>query len=218
MRFPVDQPFAITTHFNAQTHPGIDIAPLPGGIAGIIAHAPERGTVVASGTGVIEGNYVIMHGQTGMFYYFGHFAKRLVISGQPVNEGDVLGVIGMTGAATGIHTHNEVRPQQGPGNQVDPEQWYKQHEEGDDMIIDDALARRLLTLSTLLAQDGNAPDRQPTTQEIQDAVGRDAVAYCDYLMSTVPWGNNWNKVKHYNEDVANTGGFEKLPFDVYKKK
>lgn len=75
---------------------------------------------------------------------------------------------------------------------------------GDDMTVDDALARRLYTLSTLMAQPGIAPDRQPTTKEITDAVGRDAVAFCDYLINTVPWGMNWNKVKHYDE---NSGDF-----------
>lgn len=78
--------------------------------------------------------------------------------------------------------------------------------QGDDMTIDDALARRLYTLSTLMAQSGDAPDRQPTVKEIEDAVGRDAVAFCDYLTSTGPWGANWNKVKHYDEDVAAGSG------------
>lgn len=71
----------------------------------------------------------------------------------------------------------------------------------------DALVRRLLSLSTLMAQPGNAPDRQPTTQEMEDGISRtklDIVAYIDNLMGTAPWGANWNKVKHYNEDV-NTG-------------
>jgi hypothetical protein len=72
----------------------------------------------------------------------------------------------------------------------------------DNMTIDDALARRLLSLSTLLAQPGTEPDRQPTTQEIKDSIGRDPVEYIDYLMSTVPYGVNWNKVKHYDEDLA----------------
>lgn len=73
--------------------------------------------------------------------------------------------------------------------------------EGEDMKVDDALARRLYSLSTLMAVDGDAPDRQPTMEEIQTAIGRDAVEFCDYLMSTLPWGANWNKVKHYDEDV-----------------
>lgn len=74
---------------------------------------------------------------------------------------------------------------------------------GNDMVVDDALARRLYSLSTLMAQPGNQPDRQPTLKEIQDAIGRDAIAFCDYLMGTAPWGGNWNKVKHYDEDVKN---------------
>lgn len=77
---------------------------------------------------------------------------------------------------------------------------------GDDMTVDDTLARRLLSLSTLMAQPGTAPDRQPTQAEVQNLIGRDAVQACDSLMSTSPWGDNWNKVKHYDEDVKNAGG------------
>lgn len=73
---------------------------------------------------------------------------------------------------------------------------------GEDMTVDDALARRLLSLSTLMAQPGTDPDRQPTTKEVEDLIGKDAVQACDELMSYSPWGANWNKVKHYDEDVA----------------
>jgi hypothetical protein len=73
--------------------------------------------------------------------------------------------------------------------------------EGEDMV-DESMARSLLTLSTLMAQPGVAPDRQPTQQEIKNLVGRTVEDACNSLTSTAPWGQNWNYVKHYVEDVA----------------
>lgn len=69
--------------------------------------------------------------------------------------------------------------------------------------VTDAGARALLTLSTLMAQPGLEPDRQPTVQEVENLIGRSLVDAVNSLTSTSPWGGNWNKVKHYNEDVAN---------------
>lgn len=65
-----------------------------------------------------------------MYYYFGHFASRLVKAGDSLKEGQPIGIIGMTGNATGVHTHHEVRKTQG-GNQVDPETYYKEEPVGE---------------------------------------------------------------------------------------
>lgn len=70
----------------------------------------------------------------------------------------------------------------------------------------DGLARRVLTLGMFMTVEGSAPDRQPTTQEVTDAINglkSDPIAYIDYLTNTTPWEVAWNKVKHYNGDVAN---------------
>lgn len=126
MRFPVDEPYKLTQGFSAG-HKGIDLAPTPAGSRGRFALAPEAGVVQYARTGTIEGNYVIMRGNSNVYYYFGHFARFLVSPGQPVNEGQPLGEMGMTGQATGVHTHHEVRPgQAGPGTQIDPVIYYKQ--------------------------------------------------------------------------------------------
>lgn len=69
----------------------------------------------------------------------------------------------------------------------------------------DALARRVLSLGMFLTVEGSAPDRQPTAQEVTDVINglkSDPVAQLDYLLRTTPYGMAWNKVKHYNLDVA----------------
>lgn len=55
------------------------------------------------------GNYVRIDGDDGYKYYYCHMSKRLVTVGQRVKVGDILGVEGATGQATGSHLHLEKR-------------------------------------------------------------------------------------------------------------
>lgn len=91
----------------------------------------------------------------------------------------------------------------------------------------DAYARRILTLGMFLTVPGDAPDRQPTTQEVVDTINglkSDPIAYIDYLTNTSPWGVAWNKVKHYDGDVKKAydkgkaeGGGGNVPPGTYLK-
>ena len=119
MTFPIKTPYKITTLFSAG-HPGLDLAPIPAGTRGILCYAPERATVISSGNiPSLEGNYIILQGASGMFYYFGHFENRLVGVGARVDEGQAIGVLGMTGRANGIHCHHEVRTARN-GGRINP--------------------------------------------------------------------------------------------------
>lgn len=125
MRFPVNQPYNLTTLFSS-AHPGIDIAPIPAGKTGVPCFAPEGGVVVSSGyVASLEGNYCIIRGNSGYFYYFGHFASPAPAKGTRLAEGQKISTLGMTGLATGVHTHHEVRRIQGPGQSIDPMTYYK---------------------------------------------------------------------------------------------
>ena len=79
-------------------------------------YAAPRGTpVYAAGDGRIleagytraNGNYVfIQHGENYKTHYL-HLDKRKVKQGQRVTQGDIIGTVGSTGAATGPHLHYE---------------------------------------------------------------------------------------------------------------
>lgn len=127
MRYPVDNPYKITTTFSA-AHPGIDIAPVPAGSKGRNCYAPERSKVIASAYKPnLEGNYVMLQGlDTGKYYYFGHFSERKVSLNQNIKEGWVIGTLGMTGLADGIHTHCEVRTTPN-GGQINPTPFFASH-------------------------------------------------------------------------------------------
>ncbi len=104
-------------------HNGIDIS--GGGIAGKPIVATAGGQVIAS-MGTWEsggyGNYVIIsHGYVNGQLITSHYAHMMdgtrASVGQTVNQGDVIGYVGTTGASTGYHLHFEMRADNVP---VDP--------------------------------------------------------------------------------------------------
>ncbi len=63
--------------------------------------------MVKAGYGRANGNYVfIQHGEQFVTRYL-HLHKRRVKNGQRVTQGQVIGTVGSTGAATGPHLHYE---------------------------------------------------------------------------------------------------------------
>jgi len=120
---PVDGP--MTSGFGLRTHPltgtsrmhtGLDIAaatgtPIRAAAAGRVVHAGAMG-----GYGL---TVEIAHGG-GTTTRYAHQLRVLVVTGQSVATGQVIGLVGSTGASTGPHLHFEVRTGAGP---VDPLSW-----------------------------------------------------------------------------------------------
>ena len=86
-------------------HTGVDIA----APSGTPIMATGGGEVIFAGWRGGYGNAVIIdHGQ-GRATLYGHMSAILVSTGQVVSRGQVIGRVGMTGAATGPHVHYELR-------------------------------------------------------------------------------------------------------------
>ncbi len=85
-------------------HRGVDIV------------APAGKEVVATGDGVVTragrsqglGNAVYISHGFGLVTRYGHMSEILVKLGQRVQRGDLIGLVGATGRATGTHVHYEV--------------------------------------------------------------------------------------------------------------
>lgn len=85
-------------------HHGIDVT----GASGIVAS--EKGVVIFSGTLRGYGNAVIIGHADGSYSLYGHLASiNAPAAGQEIAKGESVGVMGMTGGATGVHLHYEQR-------------------------------------------------------------------------------------------------------------
>lgn len=86
-------------------HPGLDIsadrgAPVYATADGVISHAASSGAY---------GNLVVIDHSYGLESRYGHLSAYRVQRGQQVKRGDLVGLVGATGRATGPHLHYEIR-------------------------------------------------------------------------------------------------------------
>lgn len=95
-------------------HLGLDLA------------APKNTPIYAAHDGVViyagrdfrgYGRMVMIEGKKGWATLYAHFNKIEVTEGQEVSQGELIGLMGRTGRATGVHLHFEMRKDKGP---VDP--------------------------------------------------------------------------------------------------
>ncbi|MBN9387813.1 MAG: M23 family metallopeptidase [Chloroflexi bacterium] len=126
-QLPLNVPWALTTAFGEQRtyngqsdtlyyHEGVDMGPLSRQ-AGDLVVSPAAGRVVYVGDLEARGLTVALDHGLGVTSYYFHLSQISVEPGQVVAAGDLLGLVGSTGRATGPHLHWEVRVQ---GTPVDP--------------------------------------------------------------------------------------------------
>ena len=94
-------------------HDGLDI----GAAANAPVQVSAQGRVTAVGFDPKLGNLVKVDHGFGIETLYGHLAKALVKEGQRVKRGDVVGLVGSTGLATGPHLHYMVKAN---GQALDP--------------------------------------------------------------------------------------------------
>ena len=104
----------VITQYFWQYHPGIDIA----ADVGTQEFATDGGQVVFAGWGSY-GIYVEIDHGNGFHSIYGHMSAVLVKTGEAVTQGQLIGLMGATGRATGPHLHFEIRFQGVPQNPID---------------------------------------------------------------------------------------------------
>jgi|SRR5215510_12810097 len=97
-------------------HDGLDI----GAAANAPVQAPAQGRVTSVGFDPKLGHMVKLDHGFGIETLYGHLAKPLVKEGQRVKRGDVVGLVGSSGLATGPHLHYMVKVN---GQALDPSKY-----------------------------------------------------------------------------------------------
>lgn len=99
-------------YHRAQLHAGTDFAAR----AGAAIRAAAGGVVVRAGWNGGYGNYTCVYHGGSLSTCYAHQSKILVWAGAEVSRGQVIGLVGTTGASTGNHLHFEVRIDGDPVN------------------------------------------------------------------------------------------------------
>jgi murein DD-endopeptidase MepM/ murein hydrolase activator NlpD len=99
----------------ARGHPGIDMF-VPTGTQALAVKAGTVRYVPNEGAG---GNTAYLNATDGNSYFYAHFSA-FVGGPRSVAQGEVIGLTGMTGNATGPHLHFEIRIGGDNGSRVDP--------------------------------------------------------------------------------------------------
>jgi hypothetical protein len=89
----------------ADYHPGLDIS----ADKGTPVYATADGTISQAAFSGAYGNLVVIDHQFGLETRYGHLSAFRTQRGQKVKRGELIGLVGATGRATGPHLHYEVR-------------------------------------------------------------------------------------------------------------
>ena len=89
--------------------------------------AVGAGEVVSAGTVNAYGNEVIIKHPDGHYSQYAHLSSISVGVGQQVSAGDLIGLSGATGNATGPHLHFEIRTGPSYGSDIDPIAYLREH-------------------------------------------------------------------------------------------
>ena len=106
---------------------GMRVHPVTGKLArhnGVDIPAPYGTPIYATADGIVGraqrlggyGNYVEVEHGNAIQTRYGHMSSYIVVPGQSVKKGEVLGYVGSTGRSTGNHLHYEVRIEGAPVN------------------------------------------------------------------------------------------------------
>lgn len=103
--WPTNAPYTISSSFGyrwGKLHEGLDI----GGTGyGSPIKAANNGVIVQSGYTGTNGNFIVIKHSNGYHTMYAHMATRYKGVGETVYAGDVIGLMGKSGFATGVHLH-----------------------------------------------------------------------------------------------------------------
>lgn len=86
-------------------HTGIDLS----AVTGTQVHVTADGVVAHAGWSPTYGNLIVVDHGKGVQTYYAHLSQMMVVPGEDVRQGQIIGLSGSTGRATSPHLHYEVR-------------------------------------------------------------------------------------------------------------
>lgn len=110
--WPVD-PVVVTSTFGSRLHPitgrerdhlGVDLSAK----RGQLVNAAAKGVVLSAGWNGNHGLQVVVQHEGDVTTRYSHLSRVLVEPGEVLDQGDVVGLAGKTGMATGVHLHFEL--------------------------------------------------------------------------------------------------------------
>lgn len=102
--WPTSMNYGITTYYNSG-HPAIDIIVYDGNYN---IYSASSGVVVTDSYKWDGGNYLIILQDNGYYALYCHLSDKTVGLNQRVEKGQVIGHMGRTGLATGVHLHYSI--------------------------------------------------------------------------------------------------------------
>lgn len=125
--WPTSRPYRISSHFGYRLHPifhelrlhdGTDIT----GTKSDNIYSIQSGKVVACAYNSSMGNYVRIDHENGYTSTYLHLAKQLVSTGDRIEKGELIGIMGNSGNSTGKHLHLTVTKD---GKKINPMTLYQ---------------------------------------------------------------------------------------------
>jgi murein DD-endopeptidase MepM/ murein hydrolase activator NlpD len=141
IRMPLDSTYEIASGFGERIHP---ILKNKFSHTGIDFTAPIRTAVYATANGVVRnpdptmfgyGETIIIDHGNSISSVYAHLLEKKVTAGRRVSAGELIGYVGNTGIAFGVHLHYEIRIKNKPVDpiqfiiNVDPKTYYHYYQE-----------------------------------------------------------------------------------------
>lgn len=100
--WPTDNNFYLTSYYS-NYHTAIDIVSSNRNI-----YSAYGGEIITNSYKFDNGNYLVLKQDNGYYTMYAHLSQKLVQKGQRVEKGQLIGIMGRTGYATGVHLHFSV--------------------------------------------------------------------------------------------------------------
>ena len=141
IRMPLDSAYKIASGFGDRIHPILKNKFLH---TGIDFAAPVRTPVYATANGIVRnpdptmfgyGETIIIDHGNNISSVYAHLLEKKVSTGRRVSAGELIGYVGNTGIAFGVHLHYEIRIKNKPVDpilfiiNVDPQTYYHYYQE-----------------------------------------------------------------------------------------